>query len=284
MKILAIGDFHGRFPNKVNSIINKEKIDFALSVGDFFPWSMKNTFFKYCFTTDKNLWEVLGKEKYKKLTLKDLKEGDKKVLSKLNSLSVPVFTTIGNYDAAHINDQYYSKRWKTSWKWAEQDFLSTLLKKYPNIKRADYSFVKFKDYIIIGGYGHSSPGSVKSKAYKDHKRKLDKLFNKFKRENKEKKVIFIFHNMPYNTKLDKITSKKADKSVRNKHFGSKMTRKIIDKYQPILGIGGHMHENTGTCKIGKTIVLNPGAAVDNRFAVIDIDEANKKIKRIKFFK
>ena len=35
MKILAIGDFHGKFPEKFFRRIKKENFDIILSVGDF---------------------------------------------------------------------------------------------------------------------------------------------------------------------------------------------------------------------------------------------------------
>lgn len=44
MKILAIGDFHGKFPGKLKKLIKKENPDLILCTGDFFPWSMKKLF------------------------------------------------------------------------------------------------------------------------------------------------------------------------------------------------------------------------------------------------
>lgn len=81
----------------------------------------EKTFFKCCYKTNINLWEVLGKKKFKKLTLKDLKNGEKNVLKELNKLPVPVITTSGNYDPSGINDQYYPSK-RESWKWADKNF------------------------------------------------------------------------------------------------------------------------------------------------------------------
>ena len=97
-------------------------------------------------------------------------------------------------------------------------------------------------------------------------------------------MIFVSHNMPYNCRLDKIRDKNAPASVRGKHYGSKLIRRIIDKHQPVLAIGGHIHENQGKCKIGRTLVVNPGAAVDGRCAIIDFDENKGKVKSVKFVK
>ena len=245
---------------------------------------MKKEFFKCCYKKEDNLWDVLGKREFKKKTLEDLKKGEEKVIKKLNQLNKQVLTVIGNYDHANINDQYPTDQWKTNWKWINQDLLSKIIKEYPKIRRFDYKYVKFKDLIFIGAFGHSSPGKIKSKAYQKHKKILDNLFKKFKKENKERKVIFVFHNIPYNCRLDKIRDKNAPKIARGKHYGSKLIRKTIDKYQPVLGIGGHLHENQGKVKIGKTTVINTGSAQEGKAALIDFDEKKGRIKNIRFIR
>ena len=62
----------------------------------------------------------------------------------------------------------------------------------------------------------------------------------------------------------------------------------------ILAIGGHFHENQGKCKIGKTLVVNPGAAGEGKCVIIDFDEkkgavngipsSRARIKSVKFVK
>jgi Icc-related predicted phosphoesterase len=41
--------------------------------------------------------------------------------------------------------------------------------------------------------------------------------------------------------------------------GSQAVRKAIEKYQPMLGLHGHIHEAQGIIKIGKTTCINPGS-------------------------
>ena len=41
--------------------------------------------------------------------------------------------------------------------------------------------------------------------------------------------------------------------------GSKSVRNAIEKYQPMLGLHGHIHEAQGVVKIGKTTCINPGS-------------------------
>jgi len=41
--------------------------------------------------------------------------------------------------------------------------------------------------------------------------------------------------------------------------GSTAVRNSIEKYQPLAGIHGHIHESRGVVKIGRTICFNPGS-------------------------
>jgi Icc-related predicted phosphoesterase len=36
-------------------------------------------------------------------------------------------------------------------------------------------------------------------------------------------------------------------------------RKAIEKYQPMLGLHGHIHESQAVAKIGRTTCVNPGS-------------------------
>ena len=275
MKILVIGDFHGRFPVKLKK--EAKKADLVISLADYCPFFYREVWFKHCYHSNTELWEVIGKKRYAQWIKKDLKHGEK-VIKELNKLSVPVHTVIGNLDYTGVADVYDPK--KSKWKWPEQDFFTNILKKYKNIRRFDYSFFKFNDLVFIGSFGHTFPGKVKSKNYRKYKKKVDKLFNKYKKE----KVIFVSHIVPYNTKLDKITAKYADKDVKGKHYGSKLIRRIILKYKPLLALGGHIHENQGKQKLGRTLIVNPGAVVDGKAAIIELDDKTKNVKKIKFLR
>lgn len=278
VKFLVIGDFHGKLDPKFKKIIQKEKIDFVISVGDFFPFSYRKLWFKHCYGSETLLWEVIGKKKYKQLIDKDLKEGEK-VLKKLNSLGVPVYTTVGNSD--YINYIDITDRKKDSrWDYPSKDYTNKMFKKYKNIKRVDYSPKKIGEIVLIGTFGHSFPGHVKSKSFKKYKKILEKDFIKYKKENKEGRVFLITHNPPYGTKLDKIKKEPQ----KGKHYGSKLTRRIINKFQPALCLSGHMHENFGKDKIGKSLIINSGTAMENNYVIVEFDDKIKKIKKVNFHK
>ena len=272
MKLLAIGDFHGTFPKKFERVIKKEKIELVVSNGDFFPFVYRDLWFKHCYWTDVNLWAVIGRKKYVSLVNEDLKRGEQ-VIRKLDALGVPVITVVGNVDYISLNDS--SDERPSKYDLRRRDLFDRILKKYLNIKRFDYSFVQFGDYVFIGAYGGSFPGHVKSKSFRRYRKKLDVLFRRFN----GRKIIFVSHNVPYNTKLDKI-SMKAHKAVRGKHYGSKLIRRVIDKWQPVLHIGGHIHEGRGMQKLGKTLCVNPGAAHEGKAAVINIKNGKIKVRFI----
>ena len=82
-----------------------------------------------------------------------------------------------------------------------------------------------------------------------------------------KNCIFNFHCPPYATTLD--LAPKLDENLRPKltpggdleytHVGSTAVREAIEKYQPLLGLHGHIHESRGVFKIGRTLCINPGS-------------------------
>jgi hypothetical protein len=36
-------------------------------------------------------------------------------------------------------------------------------------------------------------------------------------------------------------------------------KRLIEKYQPLLGLHGHIHESRGAQKVGRTLLINPGS-------------------------
>jgi len=81
-----------------------------------------------------------------------------------------------------------------------------------------------------------------------------------------KKTIFNLHVPPINTILDQ--APKLDSTLKPvtsggqlqmTSAGSTATRKMIEKYQPLVGMHGHIHESKGAVKIGKTMCFNPGS-------------------------
>jgi Icc-related predicted phosphoesterase len=100
------------------------------------------------------------------------------------------------------------------------------------------------------------------------------------------KLVCNFHCPPYNSGLDTAPKITADLSVRVGFggvefgsMGSKACRKMIEKYKPLVGLHGHIHESAGFRRIGPTLCVNPGSEYAEgvlRGYLIFLD--NKKVK------
>ncbi len=103
--------------------------------------------------------------------------------------------------------------------------------------------------------------------------------------------IFNFHCPPYDTVIDQ--APQLDDQMRptlemggKPHMvpvGSRAVRRAIDKYQPRLGLHGHIHESRGSQKLGRTVCVNPGSEYGEgvlRGVIVDIDK--KGIKNVTF--
>lgn len=78
------------------------------------------------------------------------------------------------------------------------------------------------------------------------------------------KAVFNLHAPPYGSGLDE--APELTKDLRPAYagrslvsVGSKSVLAVIDKYQPLLGLHGHIHEGKGTRKYKKTLCINPGS-------------------------
>jgi uncharacterized protein len=52
--------------------------------------------------------------------------------------------------------------------------------------------------------------------------------------------------------------------------GSEAIKRIVDKYRPEVMLSGHIHEARGCLREGGTLFINPGAAKDGFFALLDL--------------
>ncbi len=72
--------------------------------------------------------------------------------------------------------------------------------------------------------------------------------------------VLVTHTPPFQTKLDMI--------LTGKHAGSRSIRSFIERSQPDLVVCGHIHEARGVDTIGKTQIVNCGAAARGMYARI----------------
>jgi len=285
MKILVIGDLHGQIPK-----VHFKKFDAVICTGDFCRdkdiWKyikrQYKKFLKNPYQKRIPWYDEIGRNNARMLIKKSLDAG-RTVLKKLNSLGVPVYVIPGNWDLVYEDDE---------WNYLNKDYYKNyLIKGLKNIKDCHNKIRSMNKYIIIG-YGlvngpellkHRNYKNITKKSYKRNEkryRKLAQVFDKrfYSAKKQKKPIIFLSHNVPFNTQLDKIVNK--DSPMNGHHYGSNLARDMILKHKPLLNIGGHMHEHYGTCKLGKTIILNAGFGGEKN-TLIELE--NEKIKSMKFY-
>ncbi len=279
-KFLIIGDLHGNKP-----IISTKDFDAIIAPGDFCSDALRKYMFealKREIQTGQEYWwyEMMSKNKAKKEVRKSLKDG-RKILQFLNSFNKPIFVLPGNWDWTGRGEDWQFLK-KNYWK-------SYLIKNLSNIKDCHKRIYNFEGINIIGHGITSGPEYPTKETIKRHskkelvekKKKYKKLFSQMSKKFSKAKepVIFLSHNVPYNTSIDKIINK--DSPMNGKHMGSYLARELTLKHSPLVCIGGHMHEHFGKTKLGKTVCINAGFG---SYVNTILEIQDNKIKRLKFIK
>jgi Icc-related predicted phosphoesterase len=134
--------------------------------------------------------------------------------------------------------------------------------------------------MISSGASNATPWKTPGEFSEDE---LEAMFEKMiaKVQNR-RNLILNLHVPPYDSGLDiapKLNEQLQPVLVGGEFMhvpvGSTAVRKIVEKYQPKLGLFGHIHESGGDVFIGKTLCVNPGSEYSEgilRGYVIDLDD------------
>jgi Icc-related predicted phosphoesterase len=113
----------------------------------------------------------------------------------------------------------------------------------------------------------------------DLKNKLEALASKLERPEDS---IFSVHVPPYDSGIDQ--APQVDENFKHVikggqpvmiSVGSTAVREEIEKYKPLVGLHGHIHESKGIYKLGRTVCINPGSEYAQgilRGAIVDLEE------------
>ena len=84
------------------------------------------------------------------------------------------------------------------------------------------------------------------------------------------RAVFMIHVPPHDSGLD--TAPILDQNLRptisagdvlRGPVGSRAVRAIIERFEPLLGVHGHIHESGGERRIGRTLCINPGSEANH---------------------
>lgn len=118
----------------------------------------------------------------------------------------------------------------------------------------------------IAGYGWSNPtpwNTPREKPEEEIERDLRALLES---AGDPDTLIFNPHVPPYDSGLDLAPELRPDLTMVMRGgqpihvpVGSPAVRRVIEEYQPLLVLVGHIHESRGVARIGRTVCVNPGS-------------------------
>jgi Icc-related predicted phosphoesterase len=116
--------------------------------------------------------------------------------------------------------------------------------------------------MIASGWSNRTPWDTHREEDEDQlKVRYETMISKLK---DPRNSVFNIHVPPYKSGLD--DAPELDKDLRPvlagqslQPVGSTALREAIKKYQPLLGLHGHIHEGRGATRLGKTLCINPGS-------------------------
>ena len=174
MKILAIGDPHGKLPKNLDKIIRINKPDLIVCTGDYSGVKMIS--------------------KYEGVTNN---KDPKKIASQLGALNLPILTLKGNM----YNGRKYKK------------IFTNAIKKYPNIhyKTTGKISILNQDFILFDVIyeKHNARSKLALSLFGSNEKRIKKLNELFKKNSNS---ILITHNPPYGY-VDKVYSGKHVGSI-----------------------------------------------------------------------
>jgi Icc-related predicted phosphoesterase len=281
MKILAIGDFHGKFPPKLLKIAKGKDVDLILVTGDFNNTDeIRKLVFKNW--SGKKWYDIIGLKKAAKLEKESFFSG-LKILKKLNSIGKRSYIIWGNSD-------FYRDFTTSEPEEIMPGYYDDKIRKMGNVKSIERKKIKKAGLEILGHGGYVDATEFIKNPYTKDSKKIKRLIRRYKNDEKElfalfkKKpmnFVFLIHYTPYKI-FDKVRFKGSP--MNGKHVGFEPYNKIIKKYKPLLVICGHMHEYQGLKRIGNTAIVATGPAYKGKAAIIDIDENKKRVLNVKFIK
>jgi Icc-related predicted phosphoesterase len=133
------------------------------------------------------------------------------------------------------------------------------------VEACDERIVEFADREMVSlGYANRTPFDSPRELDEDELyRRVEVLADRLRAPDR---AIFNLHVPPYDSQLDMAPVLDSDLKVqlaagqpRMAPCGSTAVRELIERYQPILSLHGHVHESRGATHIGRTLCINPGS-------------------------
>lgn len=240
---LENGNWESSYTGSTTVLKSREQADaLAKSISD-------NGFYPYF--TDRRTIEEMNASKatvdriFKELMIEGIRGWMRLAEERLEGTDIACYISPGNDDILDIDDVLSSSSY---------------------VVNPEEKVVSVDDHheMITLGYTNHTPWNSPREVDEDVlDQKIEAMASKLKNPAN---AIWNVHVPPINTPIDQ--APKLDESLKPMFTGGHMvmipagsvaTRKTIEKYQPLMGIHGHIHESKGVVKIGRTMCFNPGS-------------------------
>jgi Icc-related predicted phosphoesterase len=133
------------------------------------------------------------------------------------------------------------------------------------VEACDGRIVEFDGHTMISlGYANRTPFDSPRELDEDELyRRVEALADQVEDLSR---CVFNLHVPPHDSTLDTAPALTADLEVvmsgsapKLVPVGSTAVRELIERYQPLLSLHGHVHESPGATRIGRTLSVNPGS-------------------------
>jgi len=158
------------------------------------------------------------------------------ILEVISRAKIPIFFVSGNCDSPELL------------KWEPEKL---------NAVNLNGKHKEFSGYTFVGAGGGSGKFGTLTELEEEE---FEKILENFRRLQR---VILVAHSPPHGTEVD---------FTGTKHIGSTAIRKFVEEVQPILVCTGHAHEGRAITKIGRSVIVNAGAAKNGFCAIIDVED------------
>ncbi len=82
--------------------------------------------------------------------------------------------------------------------------------------------------------------------------------------------VIVSHHPPKNTLIDRTSD--------GEQVGSESLRNIVETENVQMVLSGHIHEAAGEDQLGDTVMVNPGAVQDGRYALLDVSDGEVAVE------
>jgi uncharacterized protein len=143
--------------------------------------------------------------------------------------------------------------------------VDTAIERATRVEACDERVVDFGTFEMLSfGYSNLTPFNSPRELDEDELyRRVEAIATQI---NDPSSCIFNLHVPPYDSQLDsapqldeELTVVTAAGQPKMIPVGSTAVRELIERFQPVLALHGHVHESRGATRIGRTLCINPGS-------------------------